>query len=230
MLQATTIFAILALFTGSVSAIYSNSTVSATTTLAPSYSLEAHETTVSYSDETTTFFATSTVYSTHWFTLNTATVTNEASSTSASGPAATASTQETIPTVTKAASSFSASGSAATASTHESISTSTITSTLLITLHDTTVLAPSSSAAASIGDDGSNNKGANIRSLDQTSTSSNGCVPITKFVTVTKEPITQYVTVTPNMTTQYVTVTGAFSAASVSTGNVQWFNTTTITN
>ncbi|CAI4052051.1 hypothetical protein SKDZ_15G3850 [Saccharomyces kudriavzevii ZP591] len=198
MLQAATFFALLFL-ASSVSAIYSNNTASTTTTLAPSYSLEPHETTVSYADDITTFFVTSTVYSTHWFAPTSATITSAVSS-----------------------------GSAAPKSSHEITSTSTITSTLLLTLPDTTTLSPSSTAA-SIAENGSNNKDAKVRSLDQASTS-NGCVPITKFVTVTNEPVTQYVTVTPNTTTQYVTVTGAPSVTTGSTGNVQWFNTTSITN
>ncbi|CAI4036537.1 hypothetical protein SMKI_15G3840 [Saccharomyces mikatae IFO 1815] len=201
MFQSTALFALFALI-GSVSAIYSNHTVSATTTLAPSYSLEPHETTIKYADDTTTFFVTSTVYSTNWFTSTSATVTN-AATTSVSGPAA---------------SEF----------THEITSTSTITSTLLLTLHDITTLAPSSTAV-SVNNGDSNNKDTKMRSLDQALTS-NGCVPITKFVTVTNEPVTQYVTVTANTTTQYVTVTGAPSVATTSTGNVQWYNTTLVTN
>ncbi|QHS76336.1 Srl1p [Saccharomyces paradoxus] len=201
MFHSVALFALFAL-TSSVSAIYSNNTAFTTTTLAPSYSLEPHETTISYADDTTTFFVTSTVYSTNWFTSTSATITNAATS--------------------------SASGSAAPEYTHEITSTSTITSTLLLTLHDTTTLAPSSTAV-SVSDEDSNNKDAKVRSIDQASTS-NGCVPITKFVTVTNEPVTQYVTVTPNTTTQYVTVTGAPSVTTTSPGNVQWYNTTSITN
>ncbi|CAD6646369.1 HN1_G0039930.mRNA.1.CDS.1 [Saccharomyces cerevisiae] len=206
MLQSVVFFALLT-FASSVSAIYSNNTVSTTTTLAPGYSLVPQETTISYADDTTTFFVTSTVYSTSWFTSTSATITNAASS---------------------SLSSSSASGSVTPESTHEITSTSTITSTLLLTLHDSTTLSPSSTAA-SVSDEDSNNKDAKVKSFEQASTS-NGCVPITKFVTVTNEPVTQYVTVTPNTTTQYVTVTGAPSVTTTSPGNVQWYNTTSITN
>lgn len=206
MLQSVVFFALLT-FASSVSAIYSNNTVSTTTTLAPSYSLVPQETTISYADDTTTFLS------------------PQRSTPRAGSPQL----QPPLPMrPPPPLSTSSASGSVTPESTHEITSTSTITSTLLLTLHDSTTLSPSSTAA-SVSDEDSNNKDAKVKSFEQASTS-NGCVPITKFVTVTNEPVTQYVTVTPNTTTQYVTVTGAPSVTTTSPGNVQWYNTTSITN
>nr|CAI6722907.1 ADM_HP1_G0051340.mRNA.1.CDS.1 [Saccharomyces cerevisiae] len=55
------------------SALYVNETTSYTPytkTLTPTYSVSPQETTLTYSDETTTFYITSTFYSTYWFTTS----------------------------------------------------------------------------------------------------------------------------------------------------------------
>ncbi|CAD6645658.1 XXYS1_4_G0020250.mRNA.1.CDS.1 [Saccharomyces cerevisiae] len=82
------------------SALYVNETTSYTPytkTLTPTYSVSPQETTLTYSDETTTFYITSTFYSTYWFTTSqsAAIISTPTSSTpTASTPSLTTSTNE----------------------------------------------------------------------------------------------------------------------------------------
>lgn len=63
------IASVFVLFAAAVSAAYSNHTfVPTTVTLSPTHSVNTETSTLTYEDETTTFFITSTYYTTHWYT------------------------------------------------------------------------------------------------------------------------------------------------------------------
>ncbi|AJW03893.1 CPA_1a_G0054350.mRNA.1.CDS.1 [Saccharomyces cerevisiae] len=106
------------------SALYVNETTSYTPytkTLTPTYSVSPQETTLTYSDETTTFYITSTFYSTYWFTTSQSAAissTPTASTPTASTPSLTTSTNEYTTTYSDTDTTY----------------TSTLTSTYIITL------------------------------------------------------------------------------------------------
>nr|CAI6811886.1 ASB_HP1_G0053720.mRNA.1.CDS.1 [Saccharomyces cerevisiae] len=106
------------------SALYVNETTSYTPytkTLTPTYSVSPQETTLTYSDETTTFYITSTFYSTYWFTTSQLAAiisTPTASTPTASTPSLTTSTNEYTTTYSDTDTTY----------------TSTLTSTYIITL------------------------------------------------------------------------------------------------
>ncbi|CAI4848022.1 CCT_1a_G0054730.mRNA.1.CDS.1 [Saccharomyces cerevisiae] len=106
------------------SALYVNETTSYTPytkTLTPTYSVSPQETTLTYSDETATFYITSTFYSTYWFTTSQSAAiisTPTASAPTASTPSLTTSTNEYTTTYSDTDTTY----------------TSTLTSTYIITL------------------------------------------------------------------------------------------------
>ncbi|CAI4821381.1 BAF_collapsed_G0055360.mRNA.1.CDS.1 [Saccharomyces cerevisiae] len=106
------------------SALYVNETTSYTPytkTLTPTYSVSPQETTLTYSDETTTFYITSTFYSTYWFTTSQSAAiisTPTASAPTTSTPSLTTSTNEYTTTYSDTDTTY----------------TSTLTSTYIITL------------------------------------------------------------------------------------------------
>ncbi|KOG96155.1 Svs1p [Saccharomyces eubayanus] len=225
---------------GVVCAQYTNGTQSYTPytkTLSPTYSVLPQETTLTYSDETTTFYLTSTVYSTHWFTPSPSATITSAPTTST--PALSTSTSEYTTTYFDTDTTYTSTitsaytitlSSEATTEKAESVSTSvteiastitnsgstytsTLTSTLLVTVRNskasaTATVASTTGAASDIG---ALEKLVSAESQSQAAeTASSGdaqCNAATQYVTITATPVTKLVTTTAEPVVQYVTVT-----------------------
>lgn len=183
---------LLALGASAVNGLYSNQTtvvattseavdaVALTTTITPNYSVKPVESVATYADDTTTFYVTNTIYSTHWIT-NSPIITSSSSVTTEE--------KKSVASTTKALASSSLSSLKSQVTSFANTkpyygnvtalqidnNTSTTTSTLLTTITQ-------------------NNK-------------TLGCIPKTKYVTVTASAEIQYVTITKEAKTSFVTVT-----------------------
>ncbi|CCD24927.1 Srl1p NDAI_0E01110 [Naumovozyma dairenensis CBS 421] len=224
------------LLTSAASALYSNQTaqidaVAQTTTLAPSFSLQPIENTMTYADETTTFFITSTSYKTIWLTSASSTIAPVGATTTTSVGAAVAVAAEQ-----KDAAASNVVEQTTTFTETETSTTITKTSTVFVTLggNGASVTATIGSSSPIVTDDSfsplkNNNKNANdLEALPSSSSSNisaafNACVPITKYITVSASPEIRYVTVTA----QPSSVNSNVPRFNSSNPTFKWSNTTT---
>lgn len=181
--------AVKGLYSNNTATVTTSSDISGTTTITPDYSVEPIANMATYSDSTTTFYITNTIYKTYYRTKNPAVSSTKTSSSSTTNYEATTSNTAIVttspsfndrqvanvsPTMPLYANSTAVDGDR---------TTTTVTSTSLTTV---------------------------ISSLHSSNTNNNatlGCVPKTEYVTITVSPEVQYVTVTEEAKTSYVTVT-----------------------
>lgn len=181
--------AVKGLYSNNTASVITSSDVSGTTTITPDYSVEPVENVATYSDSTTTFYITNTIYKTYYYTKNPTISGTKTSSPYTTNYEVTTSNAATVTTAPSFNDRKVANISPAMPLyTNSSIvggdhTTTTITSTSL-----TTVI--SSSYNSKINGN-----------------STLGCVPKTEYVTVTISPEVQYVTITEEAKTSYVTVT-----------------------
>lgn len=222
------------------SALYVNETTSYTPytkTLSPTYSVSPQETTLTYSDETTTFYITSTLYSTYWFTPSQSatitstpttspatltTSTNEYTTTYSDTDTTYTSTLTSTYIITLSAGSLNEKAEQVSTSVTEIASTitesgstytSTLTSTLLVTVYN-------SQTSDAMTTSTTGNAASNVDALEKlvsaehqsqavktTSADEDYCSASTEYVTVTAAAITQLVTTTAEPVVKYITVT-----------------------
>ncbi|CAD6648845.1 HN1_G0022690.mRNA.1.CDS.1 [Saccharomyces cerevisiae] len=234
------------------SALYVNETTSYTPytkTLTPTYSVSPQETTLTYSDETTTFYITSTFYSTYWFTssqsaaiISTPTASTPSLTTSTNEYTTTYSDTDTTYTSTLTSTyiitlstesanekaeqiSTSVTEIASTVTESGSTYTSTLTSTLLVTVYNSQA---SNTIATSTAGDAASNVDAleklvsaehQSQTIKTTSADEQYCSASTKYVTVTAAAVTQVVTTTAEPVVKYVTITADASNVTGSANN-----------
>ncbi|CAI4802862.1 suppressor of vanadate sensitivity [Saccharomyces cerevisiae] len=234
------------------SALYVNETTSYTPytkTLTPTYSVSPQETTLTYSDETTTFYITSTFYSTYWFTtsqsaaiISTPTASTPSLTTSTNEYTTTYSDTDTTYTSTLTSTyiitlstesanekaeqiSTSVTEIASTVTESGSTYTSTLTSTLLVTVYNSQA---SNTIATSTAGDAASNVDAleklvsaehQSQTIQTTSADEQYCSASTKYVTVTAAAVTEVVTTTAEPVVKYVTITADASNVTGSANN-----------
>ena len=234
------------------SALYVNETTSYTPytkTLTPTYSVSPQETTLTYSDETTTFYITSTFYSTYWFTtsqsaaiISTPTASTPSLTTSTNEYTTTYSDTDTTYTSTLTSTyiitlstesanekaeqiSTSVTEIASTVTESGNTYTSTLTSTLLVTVYNSQA---SNTIATSTAGDAASNVDAleklvsaehQSQMIQTTSADEQYCSASTKYVTVTAAAVTQVVTTTAEPVVKYVTITADASNVTGSANN-----------